>query len=276
MSLQITNLQRFSLYDGPGIRTTVFLKGCSLKCPWCCNPENIKKKEEFYFKAGDCIRCGECLTICPERLLSEPEDILKLEGSRIKECITCRKCVETCPTKSLGIYGEKITHEALLNVIQRDKEFYSQNNGGVTFSGGEPLLQAYELLNVLEKLKEENIHIAVETSLFAPLKCLKLIEDLVDLFIIDIKILDEDSCLKNIKGDFKTFGDNIEEIMRKNKSYIFRFPLVKPLTFNEKNITYLYDFIKGYNIKYLEIFKTHTLASDKYESLGLKPKLLKK
>ena len=97
---------------------------------------------------------------------------------------------------------------------------------------------------------------------------------MVDLFIIDIKILDEDSCLKNIKGDFKTFGDNIEEIMRKNKSYIFRFPLVKPLTFNEKNITYLYDFIKGYNIKYLEIFKTHTLASDKYESLGLKPEVV--
>lgn len=207
--------------------------------------------------------------ICPESLLSEPNDILKLEDSRTQECITCRKCVEACSTKSLGIYGEKISDETLMNIILRDKEFYS-HNGGVTFSGGEPLLHAYELLNVLQKLKEENIHIAIETSLFTPLKCLKVIEDLVDLFIIDIKILDENSCLKNIKGNLKTYNDNVEEIMRKNKSYIFRFPLVKPLTFNEQNIHLLYEFIKKYNIKYLEIFKTHTLASDKYESLGLK------
>jgi pyruvate formate lyase activating enzyme len=272
MSLQITNVQRFNLYDGPGIRTTIFLKGCSIQCPWCCNPENIQQEPEFYLKQEDCISCKECQKICPQKLIKKPEDIPKITET---SCLECKKCVENCPTNAIGIYGETTTNKNLLNVIKKDKEYYQPNNGGVTFSGGEPLLKAPELVVILKELKNENIHVAVETSLFAPLKSLKKIENRVDLFIIDIKILNEEKCREIIKGNLKEFKMNIEELESQKKNLLFRFPLIKPLTFNKENINLLYNFIQEHNIKYLEIFKAHNLASNKYKSLGLKPEKYK-
>jgi pyruvate formate lyase activating enzyme len=270
MSLQITNIQRFSLYDGPGIRTTIFLKGCSLDCPWCCNPENIKKSTEFYFNITDCIKCRKCTETCPMNLLTEPQDLLKINESNLSKCFKCLKCIKICPSNALGVYGKQIGDKSLLDILKKDEDFYSINNGGITFSGGEPLLQAPKLLGILKNLKDEKINVTFETSLFAPLKYLKLIQNLVDLFIIDIKILDETYCNETIKGNLKNFKGNINEIMSKNKNFIFRFPLIKPFTFNENNINLLYNFINEHKIEYLEIFKVHTLASNKYESLGLK------
>ena len=273
MSLQITNVQRFNLYDGPGIRTTIFLKGCSVQCPWCCNPENIQREPEFYLKQEDCINCNECQEICPEKLIKKPEDISQITET---SCLQCRKCAENCPTNAIGIYGETKTNENLLNLIKKDKEYYQPDNGGVTFSGGEPLLQAPELVAILKELKKENIHVAVETSLFAPLKSLKKIENMVDLFIVDIKILNEGNCREIIKGNLKEFKTNIGELESKKKDLIFRFPLIRPLTFNKENIKLLYTFIQEHNIEYLEIFKAHNLASNKYVSLGLKPEKYEK
>lgn len=278
MSLLVTNIQRFSLYDGPGIRTTVFLKGCPLKCPWCCNPENINDIPEFYFNKNECIKtegisCDKCVKSCELGLLEKPENIL--ENNKLT-CLKCKKCILACPKLALGIYGEEISTEDLINLIEKDKDYYTSSSGGVTFSGGEPLMQASDLRNCLAELKKREINIAIETSLFAPSESLKLIEDLVDVFIIDIKILDAKKCLKIMECDLKNFITNVEKILNGNKRFIFRFPVVKGFTYNKSNINALYSFITKYNLSYLEIFNAHNLSCKKYQSLNLKvPKIEK-
>lgn len=272
MSLKITHIQRFSLHDGPGIRTTVFLKGCSITCPWCCNPENIKISSQFYFKKDDCISCEGCIAACPFNIPEKPDDLLGLEVNQILDCLQCRRCVEACPTNALGIYGENVNNDDLMKILEKDKDYYLTTNGGVTFSGGEPLLQAEEILEIIKRLKNENINVTIETSLFAPPSFLKIIENSVDLFIIDIKILNEESCENILHANLNDFKANFKEIIRKNKKYVVRFPLIKPFTFNEQNITSLITFIRECGINYLEIFNIHDFGASKYSSLGLKSK----
>lgn len=271
MSLKVTNVQRFSLHDGPGIRTTVFLKGCSIACPWCCNPENIKSSLQFYFKQDECINCMGCVEACPYTILGTPEDVLGLNREQLPECLQCSLCIETCPSGALGIYGKTISTDELLEIVRKDKDYYSEGKGGVTFSGGEPLLQAEELLKSIKALKNEDINVTVETSLFAPPSCLQTIDDLVDLFIIDIKILDTKSCQEILHANLEDFKINFDEIIRKNKPYVVRFPLIKPFTFNEENINALMAIIHKYGIEYMEIFPIHDFGANKYSSMGLEP-----
>lgn len=272
MGLRVTNIQRFSLHDGPGIRTTIFLKGCSITCPWCCNPENIKTSAQFYFKNDDCIDCRRCIEACPHNILGMPTDIWEIDELKLSTCLECRRCVETCPTSALGIYGEKITTDELLNILEKDEDYYSQTNGGVTFSGGEPLLQANGIIDVIKHLKDKNISVTVETSLFAPLPYLKMIEEFVDLFIVDIKILDPKSSEKILQANLKDFKLNFKEIIEENKPYIARFPIIKPFTLNDENIDALINLVQEYKIEYLEIFPVHDFGANKYSSMGMKSK----
>lgn len=222
MSLLVTNIQRFSVDDGPGIRTTVFLKGCNLRCPWCCNPENINPYIE-------------------------------------------------------GIYGKEFEINNLFEILLKDKEFYKASGGGITFSGGEPLLQAKELQFILKKLKKEEINVAIETSLFCPPEFIYLVKDYINLFIVDIKILDSQKCQEYLGGDIRVYYKNLEILLKsREKNFIFRFPMIKPLTFNQENLRNLYDFIRKWQIKYLEIFNVHNLAEEKYKSLGKIPPQFKK
>lgn len=277
MSLLVTSIQRSSFYDGPGIRTTVFLKGCSLKCPWCCNPENISSNLQIYFNEKKCLRrkgidCNECIKITPLNI-NKLEDIIRLNENFSKEFNyqKFKEIIENCPTGAIGVYGKEMKTKELIDILKKDKPFYQLSGGGVTFSGGEPLLQAKCLTKCLEDLKKENIHIAIETSLFCSPDSLNLVEQFVDLFIIDIKILDPEECKKYLKGNIEIYLENIKRILKMEKNFIFRFPAVKPYTFNESNIKLLCDFVKEWKIKNLEIFSVHNFATNKYESLGLKP-----
>ncbi|MBC7318549.1 glycyl-radical enzyme activating protein [Candidatus Bipolaricaulota bacterium] len=262
--LLVTKIQRFSIHDGPGIRTTVFLKGCNLKCPWCCNPENIKPQMEIYFKKGDCIECFECVKRC--NFLEKPEDIFRFPEHF--------ECVEPCPTGALGIYGEKITTKKLLEILTKDIDYYNNTNGGVTFSGGEPLLQSKAVKKVIKKLKP--IHIAIETSLFAPEENLKdLLKD-TDLFIVDVKILNHKIAQKTLQGNLKTFYKNFQTIKKEKIDTIIRFPAVKPYTFNKENIKKLINFLQENNIHHIQILEIHKLGLEKYKSLNLKMKNFKK
>lgn len=226
MTLLTIKVQRSSFYDGPGIRTIVFLKGCSLRCPWCCNPETISSKPQVYFN-------GE--------------------------------------TGTKGVYGKEIQVRELVEVLKKDKPFYQSSGGGVTFSGGEPLLQAKALAECLENLKKENIHTAIETSLFCSLNSLDLVKEFVDLFVIDVKILDPKDCKKYLGGDLEVYLQNIERVFKMQKNCVFRFPAVKPYTFNESNLKLLHNFLKKWKIKKIEIFSVHNLAKEKYKSLGMEP-----
>lgn len=217
----ITNIQRFSLHDGPGIRTTVFLKGCSIRCPWCSNPENINHQIENYVKDG-------------------------------KE----------------GFYGKEYSVDQVLKEVLKDKIFY-EDNGGVTFSGGEALLYAKELLPLMQQIKQNNISIAVESSLFVPSSYLEMVIPFVDYFYVDLKVMDKERCSFLLKGNLDLFKSNLA-ILAKSKKFNVRIPVIYGYTDDENNIKCIIDVIREYraSIKKVELTKGHNLGDNKYVSLG--------
>lgn len=266
MKLLVTNIQRFSLNDGPGIRTTVFLKGCSIRCPWCCNPETQLPYPEIFFNKKLCLReksinCERCLVD-----VSSPEDYLKRsEGENVAKYIARYKGL--CPTEALGIYGSELSLEELITILKKDEVYFENTGGGVTFSGGEPLLN--DLSHWLKKLKSLNYHICIETSLYAPFDNLSKSIDFVDLYIVDVKILSREKAQEILKGDIEVFFRNVELLVKLRKNDIlFRFPVVGGYTNTEENLRLLLHFIKSFDVRYLEIFSVHNLAMDKYLSLG--------
>jgi len=265
MELLITNIQRFCFSDGPGIRTVVFCKGCSLQCPWCCNPETKNPFPEFFYNKKLCLRskgidCKECLIE-----VSQPEDYLKI---KIDYKVNYEFLNEICPVGALGIYGKKINLSELIEILKKDEFYFKKTGGGVTFSGGEPLLN--DLYFWFEQLKQLDFNICVETSLYVPLENLKKIFELVDTFIIDLKILSFNEAKKILKGNLNLFIENVKFLMRHNsRKVLYRFPVVKEFTYTEKNLRLLVDFIKSFNVQYLEIFSVHNLGKEKYYSLGL-------
>ena len=211
MKVRVTNIQRFSLQDGPGIRTTVFLKGCSICCPWCANPENIKHEIQ-------------------------------------------------------GKFGYDIELEELEKEILKDKKFY-QSGGGVTFSGGEPLLQFEKLEPLLQKLKEQNINICIETALFVPTNFLEIALKYVDEYIVDIKILDKMQAKNVLGADIDLYYKNIQKLFEQKHNIIFRIPVTKEYTLQENNKQKILNLLEKYKPQQVEIFKLHRLAKSKYESL---------
>lgn len=221
-NILVTNIQRFSLHDGPGIRTTVFLKGCSLCCPWCSNPENINPFPERYIRDG-------------------------------KE----------------GIYGKEFTVDEVFNEVKKDKVFYGVD-GGVTFSGGEALLQAEAILPLLKKIKGAGITTALETCLFAPLQNLELLIPLIDYFYVDMKILDEVECHRIIQGNLPIYKRNLEFLCL-HKKIIIRLPVIGGYTDSGANKTLIIKEIKKFSnsIIRIELIKEHNLGKSKYVSLGM-------
>ena len=217
----ITNIQRFSLHDGPGIRTTVFLKGCSIRCPWCSNPENINHQIERYVKDG-------------------------------KE----------------GFYGKEYSVDEVIKEVLKDKIFY-EDNGGVTFSGGEALLYAKELLPLVEQIKQNNISIAVESSLFVPSSYLEMVIPYVDNFYVDLKVMDKERCSFLLKGNLDLFKSNLS-ILAKSKKFNVRIPVIYGYTDDENNIKCIIDVIREYrsSIEKVELIKGHNLGDNKYVTLG--------
>lgn len=217
----ITNIQRFSLHDGPGIRTTVFLKGCSIRCPWCSNPENINHQIESYVKDG-------------------------------KE----------------GFYGKEYSVDEVLKEVIKDKIFY-EDNGGVTFSGGEALLYAKELLPLMQQIKQNNISIAVEICLFVPSAYLEMVITYVDYFYVDLKVMDKERCSFLLKGNLDLFKCNLA-ILAKSKKFNVRIPVIYGYTDDENNIKCIIDVIREYrsSIKKVGLIKGHNLGDNKYISLG--------
>lgn len=222
MKVIVNNIQRFSLHDGPGIRTIVFFKGCNLKCPWCCNPEDINFNIESYKEDG----------------------VLKQ-------------------------YGKEMTLEELEHEILKDKDYYDDDNGGVTFSGGECLWQFEKIEPLLKKLKSEKINICIETALTVPEKYLDIALRYVDEFYVDAKILDETSENK-INGNPKLYESNYKKLISSNKNVIVRIPVVKDYTYTDNNINLIINLLKKNKPNKVEIFKTHELAKKKYKTLNLK------
>lgn len=219
-STLITNIQRMCMDDGPGIRTTVFFKGCNLHCPWCANPENIRFCEEPYQKDG-----------------------------------------------VVGVYGAYYRQDELLDEILKDKKYWKRQ-GGVTFSGGEPLLHTEYLLPVLKKLKDENIHVAVETALFVDRKVLEAIISYVDLFLVDMKLLQPEMCKEILGGNASDYLENLEYLVKEQKDILLRIPCNEEYTLQKDNVNLILAWCEKHPHLPLEIFAVHSLGKTKYNSLG--------
>lgn len=183
----VFDIQRFSLHDGPGIRTTVFLKGCPLRCAWCHNPESQSAAPELLFDREKCVGCGACATVCPARAHRMAPDGHRLDR---RLCQRCGKCAEACPSQALRWMGKPMTADAVIEEALRDAAYYRSTGGGLTLSGGEPLAQFDFALELLERAKQAGISTCVETSGFAPAERLTRIAPLADLFLLDIKLTD--------------------------------------------------------------------------------------
>lgn len=241
----IFNIQKFSLHDGPGTRTTVFFKGCPLKCTWCHNPESISGIVQVVYDKEKCIDCDICKGI---------RDI---------------STVEKCPANAIEKIGYEITVDELFSEIDKDKEYYDTSNGGVTFSGGEPLLQSDFLLKILNKCKENGIHTAVDTCGQAPKEVFEKINKYVDIYLYDLKLIDNAQHLKytDVKNDL--ILENLKYLSEKEKKIFIRLPLIPDITDTEKNISDIIEFLKGINFEQINLLSYHGYAKNKYIKLGM-------
>ena len=265
----ITHIQRFSVHDGPGIRTTVFLKGCQMRCPWCHNPETYRLQPEIQAFPERCIGCRACGTIC-QHGAHEFTDTAHIYHR--ERCVVCGECTETCYAKSLVRVGETRTAESIVADVLADRPFY-QPTGGVTISGGEPLVQADFTRAILQRCREEGVHTAIETNLAIPWPVVEPLVNLVDLFLVDIKTMDDaDHRAATGVSNAHTL-DNLKRLDALSRTMVIRTPVVVGFNDRPDQIGAVANFLaKLSNVKQYDLLPYHPLGTGKYESLNLEGK----
>jgi pyruvate formate lyase activating enzyme len=229
----IFNIKRYSIHDGPGIRTTVFLKGCPLNCVWCHNPEGIEPGASFFYDAKKCLKCMSCVRTCPEECISISEGAIKIELDR---CTHCDACVKACPSNALTKNGVCYASDELMEMVKKDIPFFDESGGGVTFSGGEPMLQFDFLHEMLLKCKEQGIRTAVDTSGYASVEKFDKIRRLVDVFLYDIKFADEADHIQYTGVSNKLILKNLEFLLLQDATIWIRIPLIPGINDTQENI----------------------------------------
>lgn len=258
----ITNLQRFSTEDGPGIRTTVFFKGCPLRCPWCHNPEGLLTKRELVFYETRCIGCKECLKVC-----AHGAPIPGGEG--YKNCELCFKCAEACPATARQVMGEEVTVEELVRRSLRDRVFYEKSGGGITASGGEAMVWAEFLAEFFRKLKAKGIHTALDTSAVIGGEKLSRVLESTDLVLLDLKIMDPERHRQIIGVPLPPILEHIQEIAGAGLPIIIRVPVVPGYTDSPVNLHAIADFSRALkSLCQVELLAFHQLGRPKYRQLG--------
>ena len=261
----IFNIQRYSIHDGPGIRTTVFLKGCPLSCWWCHNPESQKYGVQLVLWRERCIGCGECKRVCPEGAISGGTFPPVIDSEK---CSGCGRCAEVCPAVALEMVGKTVSSEYVMREIEKDLIFYDQSGGGVTFSGGEPLMQPEFLAELLEKCKAGDIHTTVDTSGYANWEVLSGIAGITDLFLYDIKHMDDLVHTRTVGVSNRVILENLEMLARLHNNIIIRFPLVPGINDDRANIEKTAQFVSRVGIREVNILSYHNTGMDKYARLG--------
>ena len=266
MKAKIFEIKRFAVHDGDGIRTTVFFKGCPLKCVWCHNPEGIDFKPQLAYYSHKCIGCRECIVICPVSAHTISEDMHSYDREK---CIACGKCADICLGNALSFYGKEMTVDELLPILLEDKEFYENSGGGVTLSGGECLMHPEFCEELLKRLKAEGIHTAVDTCGFVSKEAFDKVMPYTDIFLYDLKAFDENVHIKCTGQSNKVILKNLKYLDDCGKKSEIRIPYVP--NFNNDQIEKIAKFLKGLkNTTKVRVLPYHNYAGSKYAALNIK------
>lgn len=266
MDAMISDIQKFSLHDGPGIRTTVFFKGCNMHCVWCHNPETFSMKPDLLFYSSKCIGCGACYNVCKTGALTKESQRLY----RKDLCIRCGACVEVCAPGALKMAGQKMTVDVVMNVIREDADYYKSSGGGVTLSGGEVLLQADFARELLKKCKEEGISTAIESNMSGSFENVEKLLPYLDRIYCDIKIFDDINHMRYTGVSNKNILENIAALRQYDIPLVIRTPLIPGITDSPDNITAIAQWIRSNaRIECYELLNYNPLAQAKAEELGI-------
>ena len=263
--LTIFNIQRYSLHDGNGIRTNIFFKGCSLRCLWCNNPESIDPSPSIMFDERICYQFGECLKPNKDAIATD-NNRLVINRDLISDPLIYN---DICPSKALIVCGQPKTIQEIIKEIEKDIPFYDMSGGGVTLTGGEPLSQGPELMELIVLLKEKGIHVSAETSLHLPWDVIESYVNLVDVFLADLKHIDNDKFLKYTGGNAALVLDNFKKLDETGSKFIVRVPVIPEFNFSMAELNAIIDFAADlHNASEINFIPFHTLAKEKYLMLG--------
>ncbi len=268
----IFNIQKYNMYDGPGIRTLVFFKGCPLRCKWCANPEGLERKFQVMFKSISCTNCGACVSVCPVGIHAISKDDQKHEVLRNIDCLGCNKCVEVCNAKALTIVGEVKTISELLEIILEDRTFYEVSGGGVTLGGGEVTMQPEAATSLLQACKQEGINTAIETCGYTKLENILKIAEFTDLFLYDIKQMNSEKHFELTGVRNELILSNLKELLHRRYNVQVRMPMLKGINDSEDEIKQVIEFLMPFrdykNFKGIDLLPYHKLGVNKYNQLG--------
>jgi len=263
----IFDIQRFSVHDGPGIRTTIFLKGCGNSCAWCHNPESISLEPELQYYPKRCRNCADCIPVCRYNchLIAGEMHLFNR-----KNCERCGLCVKACHSNALMLSGKIVTAEYVMNEVLADIEYYRQSKGGVTLSGGEPVLQHRFCKEILKQCKEAGLHTIIQTAGNYDYACLEALLPFTDLVMYDVKAYSEHIYDQHILGDKNTILGNLERLSNENLPVVVRTPVIGGVNDDEREILLIVKHLQRLkNISKYIMLPYHNLGDVKYDALGL-------
>jgi len=262
----IFDIEKFSIHDGPGIRTTVFFKGCPLSCEWCHNPESQALERERWFWERRCIRCGACVEACTHGAISLSGDSVITDDAR---CVVCGDCAQVCQAEAREIVGRRVTVAEVMAEVEKDIVFYDESGGGVTFSGGEPLMQPDFLRALLYSCEEQEIHTAVDTSGLAAWKTLQSISEHVDLFLYDLKLMDDEKHRRFTGVSNDLILSNLRALTSQGSAITVRVPIIPGVNDDDENILRTGEFVASLpRVPSVSILPYHKAGADKYARLN--------
>lgn len=266
MSL-IFDIKHYSINDGPGIRTTIFFKGCALRCVWCHNPEGIAVRTSRMYNKSKCIGCASCVEVCSAEVLT-----LSSEGVVVVDsgCVSCGRCADVCPSKAMEFSGKEYSVDQLMAEIEKDRIFYDKSGGGVTFCGGEPLSSYEVVVSLLDRCKSRDIHTVVDTSLYAKEGVVLEVAKRCDMFLVDLKIFDSDLHKRYCGVGNEQILSNIKLLAECGYNFVVRIPLIDGVNCDSENIVATARFLADipWKDKVVNLLPYHDIAKHKHAKLG--------